>query len=116
MTSALPRRATDLPTALRAISDLQDAIRFTPAAEWKTMDFTAVNLNTNPPFELSTSFRPPRAVSVARIMDKNTPSNRVPITGFGWQLTTDGAIAITSLTGPTAGTEYTITFKIEGER
>ena len=115
MNMPLPRRASDLPSALRAISDLQDFARSAPATEIKEITVRLGALSTNP-LNVSTTVRRPLIVTLGGIWRTDEPALLVSPTGFHWRRVGDSSFLIDGLSGVSIGYEYTMTIEIKGER
>ncbi len=117
MSAPIPRRATDLRTALQAISDLQDFARLQPAVEFKTFDCMAGVLSESP-IEVRSQLVPrPLCVSLALVVQRDAPETPLVPTGFHWRPGKgQGVVLMDGLYGLDTGTVYTVTLKIEGTR
>ncbi len=115
MNAPLPRRASDLPSCIRAVSDLQDAARLAPAVEIKEITVRIGPLSTNP-LNVSTFMRRPLVVTLGGIWRTDEPALVLYPSGFHWRPAGESALLIDGLAGISIGYEYRMTIKIEGER
>ena len=111
--SALPRRTTytnDITGVLQALSDLQDEIRKTPEAEFKTFEMKAGDV-----LDVSTRVRNPRFISINAI--SITTGDAVPGCGASFVKNKSGDGLTVTVSGLLLyGNKYSVTLKIEGDR
>lgn len=111
--SSLPRKPSSAaaPT-FPALSDLQDALKFTPAFEVKTFDLLAGDY----PLRMNTRLPGFYGLSVVGCWEKDT-GTPVVAGNVAWRLgIADGDIDVTSIGSLTAGTKYRVTVEMRGRR
>lgn len=114
--SPIPRKpasADDTLSQYGALSDVQDAVRFIPASEYKTFNVVAGDY----PMVMSTTLAKVDGVIGVGCWNLNAPTSAAYTGGIAWSLGKDpGDVLINGIQSLTSGTKYRVTLRIEGGR
>lgn len=110
----LPDRYTAAPTLDALAENQRDLIEYLeqdPRSELRTLAMTG-----RFPLSVRTELETPRGVTVVHAFETSAPSTVVTVTALpSWQFE-DGSIKISAISGLVAGTNYTVTLLITGDR